>query len=537
MKNLRFFLSTLSTSVSHPLLFGLYAVAFLYGRNLDQVPWDDAVRVGYVVAAVVIAWQLAGRLLLRDRHRSGLFTSGVVLIAFSYGHIRTAIAGKSIVGFVVGRDAVLLPLSGLLTAGLLWASTRVKDSGKDITKVLNIVAAVMFASAAFPAAIATARSTESSALASGGVAHVSDRFSQSRSATARQRDIYYIVMDRYAGASMRRLFKYDNGLFLHSLEERGFFVARESRTNYPHTFFSLASTLNMNYLRNTLARPQDVYPLLETNQVASLLRSKGYRWVYFPSTHDPTRMREHDDVTYEYNSGSAFSQHFFETTIARAIARHMGVARGLDKRTIRRNYTLFQFKNLPRARKLDGPVFVFAHILLPHEPFVFEADGGVVTEQEERGRSLRQNYVNQLRYANRRLIELVEKLQAGPPDERPIILIQADEGPHWFQESETPEGPRLVERPGNFETATRDELEQRFSILAAYYTPGVDPEGLYPDISPVNSFRAIFDMYFEAKLSLLPDKHYGWKPAPDNPDGYEFIELSGQLGLTDKPRT
>jgi hypothetical protein len=47
------------------------------------------------------------------------------------------------------------------------------------------------------------------------------------------------------------------------------------------------------------------------------------------------------------------------------------------------------------------------------------------------------------------------------------------------------------------------------TILNAYYLP--DAQGrsrLYPSISPVNSFRVIFNAYFGADLPLLPDKAY-----------------------------
>lgn len=43
-------------------------------------------------------------------------------------------------------------------------------------------------------------------------------------------------------------------------------------------------------------------------------------------------------------------------------------------------------------------------------------------------------------------------------------------------------------------------------ILNAYYLP--EGEGLYPSISPVNSFRLVFNTYFQADYSLLDDRSY-----------------------------
>ncbi len=63
----------------------------------------------------------------------------------------------------------------------------------------------------------------------------------------------------------------------------------------------------------------------------------------------------------------------------------------------------------------------------------------------------------------------------------PIIIIQGDHG---------------------FWTGTN------LPILNAYYLPGDAADALYPTISPVNSFRLIFDHYFGTDLGLLEDASY-----------------------------
>lgn len=72
----------------------------------------------------------------------------------------------------------------------------------------------------------------------------------------------------------------------------------------------------------------------------------------------------------------------------------------------------------------------------------------------------------------------------------PIIIIQGDHGP----------GSRL-----NWQNAGKSDLTERFSILNAYYLPGINSAELPPTISPVNSFRVVLDSYFGADLPLLPN--------------------------------
>jgi hypothetical protein len=44
------------------------------------------------------------------------------------------------------------------------------------------------------------------------------------------------------------------------------------------------------------------------------------------------------------------------------------------------------------------------------------------------------------------------------------------------------------------------------AILNAYRLPGDGVEKIYPSITPVNSFRVVFDTYFGTSLGLLEDR-------------------------------
>ncbi|MDP8957284.1 MAG: hypothetical protein M3N24_10080, partial [Actinomycetota bacterium] len=80
-------------------------------------------------------------------------------------------------------------------------------------------------------------------------------------------DIYYIVLDRYGGwRTLKSEFKYDNRPFLNRLRKKGFFVADESRTNYPRTAQAIAATLDMRYLDYLEGRsgPLDYGPVYDT---------------------------------------------------------------------------------------------------------------------------------------------------------------------------------------------------------------------------------------------------------------------------------
>jgi len=151
---------------------------------------------------------------------------------------------------------------------------------------------------------------------------------------------------------------------------------------------------------------------------------------------------------------------------------------------------------------------------IPHPPYAFDKDGTFVPKDVLDSRSRAENYINQLQYLNTELLKFIDNLisnSAMPP----IILLQADEGPAPIRYEED-------ENAFFWKEATQDELREKISILNAYYLPNKDNSLLYPFISPVNSFRVIFNLYFDTEYDLLPDRSYAHK-FQKNP--YDFFQI------------
>jgi hypothetical protein len=89
-------------------------------------------------------------------------------------------------------------------------------------------------------------------------------------------------------------------------------------------------------------------------------------------------------------------------------------------------------------------------------------------------------------------------ISASPP----VIIIQADHG---------------------YDNASSSD---RMKILNAYYHPGIDQSLLYPSLSPVNTFRLVFNEYFNGNYPLLPDKSF-FSPYQDS---LEFTEIPNSCG-------
>jgi hypothetical protein len=176
---------------------------------------------------------------------------------------------------------------------------------------------------------------------------------------------------------------------------------------------------------------------------------------------------------------------------------------------------LYQFDELERiAAKKEGPKFIFSHCLSTHPPFYFDSQGHVMAAQDRARIPLKELYKKAIAFTNRRLQRLVATILAER--QRPVvIIIQADEGP-WADIL----GDRRVMR----NLYRRSQL--RASIFNAYYvTPGCR-ERLYKTISPVNTFRIIFNHYFNIRLPLLADRVFlTLRPR----DLYRFTDITHRL--------
>jgi hypothetical protein len=161
------------------------------------------------------------------------------------------------------------------------------------------------------------------------------------------------------------------------------------------------------------------------------------------------------------------------------------------------NHNFARLMHLPADVR---PRFVYAHFLLPHEPYIFDEDGNYVTSDVEHTHARAENYIGQLKYTNRRTLELLDTLIAGS-ERPPVIILQADEGPY---------PPGTGAAAFQWESATRDQCREKTRILNAMYLPGVDRATLYPSITPVNTFRLVFDHYFGTDYGLLPDECYAY---------------------------
>jgi hypothetical protein len=320
-------------------------------------------------------------------------------------------------------------------------------------------------------------------------------------------DIYYIVLDMYARSDfLSSVFHYDNSEFLSFLEDRGFYIARESTANYPYTTHSLASSLNYMYLNGVA---EQVGPVQEHNLSISMIRSNrlfqhleshGYKIVTFATGYWFTELKDSDAYLEPTQLGwnpSEFQAGLIELTPLSKIA---GVHARKDD--IARRRVLHTLDHLADATEIDAPTLVFAHINAPHDPYVFGADGQPVASQYGyTNDQFVEAYREQAAFVSRRAQQAIEEILDKSP-EPPIIIVQSDHGACF----------------GPYE----QNLADRMAILNAYHFPNQAYEDLYPTITPVNTFRIVLNRFFGMDYDLLDDRSY--YSSSESP--YDFVDVT-----------
>ena len=513
-------MSILSRLPLHPILLAAFAVLSVYAGNLAEVlPIDLGGPTGPLVRAIVGAVAVLGvcALLFRDWRRGAIVATAIVAAFALFGRLGSVLAGSGV------SDVIQLVGWGVLVGAAIVIAIRIRGSLPSATLALNGFTLVLVA-----LTLLTIVPYESSRVAASGSGEVP--LEQPLTATrVPDRDIYLIVLDRYGSDwSIEHRFGIPGDALPDWLTTQGFQVYPGARANYRATDFSLASMLSMDTLDEYSVTPgrtsgDRTYARsrLERPEVAAFLKDNGYTYYQMGSWYGPTQTNELADVTLTWNEDTEFESVLKESTMIPFIERSLGRVdgEGDEYRDDARAAIHFQFRQLQRLPSVPGRKFVFAHVLLPHPPYVFDAEGGMVVKHTAEDVPERDLYRDQLAYADSQVRETVEALLAGPDDQDPIIVIMGDEGPFLCRNVDCVDD-------------SRRRLGIRFGALAAYYLPD-QPAGFFPDDhTHVNTFRGILSAYFGADLPPLPDHSFDW---PDNDHIYDFIDVTDRLPLPGGP--
>lgn len=518
------------TIVIHPILFAIYPILFLFTHNIALFLANEIFLPLLINSGLAfMLWFLFG-FLLKNKEKSGLLTSLSIILFFSYGHVYNAIKIFYFSQDTLGLDlhVFILPVWGLIFIAGLYFFIKSKKNLNNLTNLLNIVAVSLIIMSIVNISFYKLQASNVEQI--NEATEIIKDSSIDLEKTTTPPNIYYIILDGYARNDiLEDIYQHDNTEFTNYLTEQGFYIANKSTANYAQTALSLASSLNFSYLddiaKHTNIKINSRTPLkhfINNNKVVELLKQHGYTFITYSPGYYLSEIKTADIYKYPPQGAlSEFQNLLINTTPLPLLLERLEL---ISQHDFHRGRVLYIFNDLPNTTQIKPPIFVFAHILLPHPPFVFTENGeatNITSEfalldgnhyMDERNASkddYRLRYKKQLMFVNKQVKESIAAILATSPTP-PIIILQSDHGP----------GSNL-----DWENADNTNFKERMSILNAYYLPHQNYTELYNEITPVNTFRLIFNDYFNTDYEMLDDESYfsTW------PQPYIFINVTDEI--------
>lgn len=477
----------------YPFLFAIYPILALIAYNIIYIDPGAVVRSLFVAIAFTgLTWGVL-QAAFRDWVRTGIVTVWVLILFFSYGHVYIQL--QSLLDEAVRHRVLAGIYLVLLILGVWLVIGKIKNPATLQSSLITVGIVLVVFSISQLTAYEFSINRESLNFApvnldSGAGANNEDMNSESLP------DIYWIVLDAYTRSDiLGEYYSYDNSSFIRELEDSGFYVAKCSQSNYPSTRYSVTSLMNANYLDQLPGVTKGIPPL-KRSLVNKTVRSLGYTVIAFEN-----RSKGHFDLgedmrlsrnqlalgIVDFSGGlNEFEVTLMQTSALRLIY-DMPQLIGLNpdillEREYYEHYhqVLFILDKLPNLPKTEAPKFVFAHLLVPHPPYVFSPDGKFLWTGDNIA-----GYRSNVQFVDSQIGKVAKAIIDN--SERPVIIvIQGDHGPSI---------PKVTPH-------------MRMSILNAYYVNENTKQDLYATITPVNTFRVIFNNYFGTDYPLLEDKSY-----------------------------
>lgn len=470
-----------------PVMLAVYPVLVEFSRNAAWLPPDALIRPFFLVLLLSAALTLALTAWLQDRDLAAFYGTALVGLGWWW---RLLLEPFERLGVPGGLGVALSPALVVLLLGLarrrLLAETPARRAEGHRILGLFLGALLVLAVGELAWCLGGARAPE--------LATPSAALEGLPRAEARP-NLYYLVLDAYVRDDfLRHRYGFDNEPFLRALEERGFYIAREARSNFAWTLLSVTATLNLSLLDG----PGEPTPLGLARRardplLVRFLREQGYRtrgssggnWVF-------------DRMQLDAFRGSHWQE--YERMLLRMSAIGTLLPQAADAAA--RYQLRSNLDSIGPPPPGASPSFQFVHVMAPHPPFVVDADGAPLSSLPYLGFHVmtgaaadrimgegwyRQSYLGQVRYLNRRLLERIDAILAEDPEA--VFVIGGDHGSRSYTDVRGP----------------ADQLREIFSIFSAYRFPPGLRDRLYPGVTPVNGMRLLVDGLFGSQLGPLPD--------------------------------
>jgi hypothetical protein len=471
-----------------PLLAAAFPILYLYGLNvwvLDLASLKEPLGYSLLVAAAVYFLFF---LLQRSPASASLSATAFLLFYYTYGFLFRQLMKPD--KFAVYHFSLLpLMIALAIYAGVFISRLKpaVAASVKNIFLMMSAVLVVYNLAVISPVEWQKAQQKKAPTISVTGA---------NDNSGAKYPDIYYVIFDEFAGFPANSAYFHSNTIaqFETFLQQHHFFVAANSRAVTINTQTEMASRLNLQqyYLTDD---PSVTNAVLDNSKVMQVLKSYGYTTavlnMFFQGINADYNL-PYDTQQVSGMAADQFKQTFFNDTMFNAFSSYFLSATAAEQK--QRDlilYTLNQTANLPNTVK--SPKFVYTHLLMPHEPYIFDQNGNLLPAEDNYDNHF---YQGQYEYTAKLAEDLITKLLAkADPSNPPVIIVQSDEGARNIQRRDQ----NNIILGGVMENYP---IDNAYYILNAMYLPGFDTTQLPDNLPPIDTFVVVLNHYLAAGITV-----------------------------------
>lgn len=457
----------------HTFLVVPFIVLFLYAHNLGLSKLNMTYRT--LLFGTLFCLLLYGltQVVFRNRLKTGVFVTLVLFALFQYGVIYEFLEAMYYQGLwpLKNIHRYLIAVYLIVLSGVFWWTKKTKYDFVRLNYFLNALVILLLMFNLFKIGAYNYPHTSYTR---------SDEHIEKKPiafAANEKPNIYFVILDGYANNQvLEKYYSFNNSSFTSHLKEQGFVFCDSAFSNYYYTFPSLASTLNFDYINDSIPQPE----LIRQNRLFSVLKANGYSIAHLKSGYAVSSSFVLADKTIAIEGPNEFEKSLLKFTILRLDDLIGLFAHSRLKSQFKKMYEL--------SASDETPKFCFIHIVAPHPPYIFDREGRIQIKHQfaEHSWEPKSFYVDQLVYVNRQIEEFTASILQQ--DKNAVILLQSDHGP-WIN-------------------GTPDEVfESRSKILYAYYSP--KHLNIPSRSSSVNTFRYVLNGLFNTALPLLRDSAAG----------------------------
>lgn len=459
------FLSVLSVS--------LFPSLFLFFRNIEEANIIDIMPISGIFILIGIVLFLIVELMIKEKSKSAIIVSLILILMLNFALIEKAIT--KILPLLYYWHVLLLMITIIFIASVIIK----KKFSSELAENIRIIILIVFSGLILFNVV--------SAIPSIIKINSDDRIEAQTEITKgtieANSNVYYFLFDEYGGyENLLRYTGYDNTPFYDSLENLGFNVSKNTRGYTVDTSIELPNLLNLAQITDSSMTYENRIKKLENPSIFRLFKAHGYKL---------NVISDYGAIPIDDNVDYSFKTEMYEDTIENFLIKNTAYYPFLLEQY--RNSRIVEVESIFQYMSKSWDItpenlFTFAYVEFPHLPWVVDEYGNNLSLSEKQNWEDSDTYLGQLKFASKKILEVVEIITEKDPDA--VIIIQSD---HGYRRP-------LKVKPEEYDDL---DLEKKYitnTLNAVYYKgEAIDIETL----SGLNTLYVVLNRFFGMDFKLI----------------------------------